>query len=70
MIHSFDNEVMAGTGLGFQPEFTLYDAIGSHTCSLEASLRVINGIPSRVFTLLPVGTVIPSKHERSTLGAR
>jgi hypothetical protein len=29
----------------FRQKFTLEDAIGSHACSLEASMRVINGNP-------------------------
>jgi hypothetical protein len=29
----------------FRQKFTLEDAIGSHACSLEASMRVTNGIP-------------------------
>jgi thioredoxin reductase (NADPH) len=29
----------------FRQKFTLEDAIGSHACSLEANMRVTNGIP-------------------------
>jgi hypothetical protein len=29
----------------FRQTFTLEDAIGSHACSLEANMRVTNGIP-------------------------
>jgi hypothetical protein len=29
----------------FRQKFTLEDAIGSHACSLEANMRVANGIP-------------------------
>jgi hypothetical protein len=42
----------------FRQKFTLEDAIGSHACSLEANMRVINGIPLGSSPLLPVGTVI------------
>jgi hypothetical protein len=42
----------------FERNFALEDAIDSHTCSLEASTRVTNGIPLRVVALLPVDTVI------------
>jgi hypothetical protein len=38
-------------------KFTLEDAIGSHTSSLEASRRVANGIPLGWSLLLPVDTV-------------
>jgi hypothetical protein len=31
-------------GARFRLQFTLEDAIGSHACSLEASIRVTNGI--------------------------
>ena len=34
-----------GAVLGFEQTFALEDAIGFHTCSLEASKRVINSIP-------------------------
>jgi hypothetical protein len=33
-----------GTVLVFGPKFALEDAIGSHTCSFEASMHVTNGI--------------------------
>jgi hypothetical protein len=38
-------------------KFTLDDAIGSRTCSLEASRRVTNGIPLGCPLFLPVHTV-------------
>jgi hypothetical protein len=41
----------------FRQNFTLEDAIGSHACSLEANMRVTNGIPFGSSLLLPVGTV-------------
>jgi hypothetical protein len=47
----------------FRQISTLEDAIGSHAsslshaCSLEANMRVTNGIPLGKFTLLPVDTV-------------
>jgi hypothetical protein len=41
----------------FRQKFTLEDAIGSHACSLEANMRVTNGIPLGSPPLLPVGTV-------------
>jgi hypothetical protein len=41
----------------FRQKFTLEDAIGSRACSLEANMRVTNGIPLGSFTLLPVDTV-------------
>jgi hypothetical protein len=34
-----------GTVRVFRQKFTLDDAIGSHACSLEANIRVTNGIP-------------------------
>jgi hypothetical protein len=42
----------------FRQKFTLEDAIGSHACSLEANMRVNNGIPLGSSLLLPVHTVI------------
>jgi len=33
------------TRYGARQDFALEDAIGSHACSLEASMRVTNGIP-------------------------
>jgi hypothetical protein len=39
-----------GTVRVFRQEFALEDGIGSHACSLEASMRVTNGIPLGVFT--------------------
>jgi hypothetical protein len=38
-------------------EFTLEDAIESHACSLQANMRVTNGIPLGCSLLLPVDTV-------------
>jgi hypothetical protein len=35
----------AGTVRVFGQNFALEDAIGSHACSLEANMRVTNGIP-------------------------
>jgi hypothetical protein len=44
-------------GARFRQRFTLEDAIGSHACSLEANMRVTNGIPLGSSLLLPVDTV-------------
>jgi hypothetical protein len=41
----------------FWQNFTLEDAIGSHACSLQANMRVANGIPFGCSLLLPVDTV-------------
>jgi glucose/arabinose dehydrogenase len=41
----------------FRQKFALEDAIGSHACSLEASMRVTNGIPLGCSLLLSVHTV-------------
>jgi hypothetical protein len=41
----------------FRQKLTLEDAIGSHTCSLEANMHVTNGIPIGSSLLLPVHTV-------------
>jgi hypothetical protein len=41
----------------FRQKCTLEDAIGSHSCSLEANTRVTNGIPLGCSLLLPVDTV-------------
>jgi SpoVK/Ycf46/Vps4 family AAA+-type ATPase len=41
----------------FEQDFALEDAIGSHACSLDANMRVTNGIPRGSPLLLPVGTV-------------
>jgi hypothetical protein len=48
------------TVLVFRQEFTRADAIGSHASSLEANMRMTNGIPLGYSLLLPVGTVNPS----------
>jgi hypothetical protein len=37
-----------GTVLIFEHNFALEDAIGSHACSLETSMRVTNGMPLNV----------------------
>jgi hypothetical protein len=42
----------------FRQKFTLEDAIGSHACSLQANMRVTNGIPLGSSLLLPVHTAI------------
>jgi hypothetical protein len=42
---------------GFRQKFTPEDAIGSHACSLEASMHVTNGIPLGSSLLLRVDTV-------------
>jgi hypothetical protein len=54
---STDGRAFEGTVRGFRQKFTLDDAIGSHACSLEANMRVPNGIPMGCPLLLPVGTV-------------
>jgi hypothetical protein len=41
-----------------QQKFTLEEVIGSHACSLEANMRMTNGILLGCPLLLPVGTVI------------
>jgi hypothetical protein len=41
----------------FRQKFTPEDAIGSHACSLEANMRVTNGIPLGCPLLLPVVAV-------------
>jgi hypothetical protein len=46
-----------GTVRVFRQKFTLEDAIGSHAYSLEANIRVINGIPLGCSLVLPVDTV-------------
>jgi hypothetical protein len=46
-----------GTVRVFRQTFTLEDAIGSHACSLEANIRVTNGIPLGSPLILPVDTV-------------
>jgi hypothetical protein len=40
-------------GARFRQKFTPEDALGSHACSLEASMRVTNGIPLGCSLLLP-----------------
>jgi hypothetical protein len=49
---------MNGSVRVFRQECALDDAIGSHACSLEAIMRVTNGIPLGCSLLLPIGTVI------------
>jgi hypothetical protein len=51
-------DIKVGTVRVFRHEFTLEDAIGSHACSLEASMYVTNGISLGRSLLLPVGTAI------------
>jgi hypothetical protein len=46
-----------GTVRVFRHIFALEDAIRSHACSLEANMRVTNGIPLGSPLLLPVDTV-------------
>jgi hypothetical protein len=46
-----------GTARVFRLEFTLEDAIGSHACSLDANMRVTNGIPLGCPLFLTVHTV-------------
>jgi hypothetical protein len=46
-----------GTVRVFRQKFTLEDAIGSHACSLQANMRVTNGIPLGSSLFLPVHTV-------------
>jgi WD40 repeat protein len=46
-----------GTVRVFRQKLTLEDAIGSHACSLEANMRVTNGIPLGSSLLLPACTV-------------
>jgi hypothetical protein len=46
-----------GTVRVFRQKSTLEDAIGSHACSIEANMRVTNGIPLGSSLLLPVCTV-------------
>jgi hypothetical protein len=40
-----DPDAIEAVRLFFPEKFTLEDAIGSHACSLEANMRVTNGIP-------------------------
>jgi hypothetical protein len=44
----------------FRQEFTPEDAIGSHACSLEANMRVANGIPLGESTALTVVIMNPA----------
>jgi hypothetical protein len=46
--------ISCGTVLVFRQDFALENAIGSHACSLEANMRVTNGIPLRESTALTV----------------
>jgi hypothetical protein len=48
---------LKGTVRVFRQEFTLEDAIGSHARSLEANIRVTNGIPLGCPLFLPVDIV-------------
>jgi mannan endo-1,4-beta-mannosidase len=45
-----------GTVHVFRQDFALEDVIGSHACSLEANMRVTNGIPLGSPLLLPLST--------------
>jgi hypothetical protein len=80
MVHRFNvaaslkgSDTARGARL-FRQKFTLEDAIGSRECSLEANIRVTNGIPLGCPLLLPVGTVnciqtlkvvaLPAVHDR------
>jgi ABC-type multidrug transport system fused ATPase/permease subunit len=65
-VHGAGNAWECGTGVDwvgigtvrvFRRNFALEDAIRSHACSLEVSLRVTNVIPIGCSLLLPVGTV-------------
>jgi hypothetical protein len=47
----------SGTVRVFRQDFALEDAIRSHAYSIEANMRVTNGIPLGISLLLPVGTV-------------
>jgi hypothetical protein len=49
--------ICGGTVRVCRQKFTLEDAIGSHACSLQANMRVTNGIPLGSSLLLPVCTV-------------
>jgi transmembrane 9 superfamily protein 3 len=53
----FSALIGTGTVRVFRQKFTLEAAIGSHACSLEANMRVPNGVPLGCPLLLPVGTV-------------
>jgi hypothetical protein len=55
--HKMLRQSLAGTMRVFRKAFTLEDVIGSHTCSLEASMRVTNGIPLGCTLALIVTTV-------------
>jgi hypothetical protein len=48
----------SGTVRVFRQKYTLEDAIGSHACSLEANMRVTNGILLGCPLLLPVDAAI------------
>jgi hypothetical protein len=56
---SFSNNTKVGDwgalhGARFRQKFTLADAIGSHSCSFEANMRVTNSIPLGSPPLLPL----------------
>jgi hypothetical protein len=51
------DELDEGTVRAFRQKCTLEDVIGSHACSLEANIRVTNGIPLGSSLLLPFDTV-------------
>jgi hypothetical protein len=48
-----------GTVRVFRQKFALKDAIGSHTCLLEANKRATNAFPLWCSLLLPVRIVTP-----------
>jgi hypothetical protein len=58
--------VIIGTALVFEQNFALEDAIGSHTCSLEASKRVTN----RIFLECPLPLTVHTFYDVTTLKAR
>jgi hypothetical protein len=49
--------IRRGTVRVFRQKFTREGSIGSHACSLEANMRVTNGIPLGCPLFLPVHTV-------------
>jgi hypothetical protein len=56
------------SGARFRQKFTLEDAIGSHAWSLEANMRVTNGVPLGSSLLLPVCTVNCVQTRKATAG--
>jgi hypothetical protein len=55
-----------GTVRVFRQKITLEDAIGSHACSLKASMRVTNGMPLRRQLPLTFTTVNPVQTPKAT----